>query len=152
MGIPCESCRGSASLGAPSAGQSVDGARPLWGTLEPGPYGVGFRVIPVMDHSRVWDPARDAAGRGEQASNGHAAACRSVLAFPDGALEGDARALARLEQESGGLVTLAHRTGARRSYQQVLALLPADSSLQPGAREELRRRAEERLKALPSGP
>lgn len=49
-------------------------------------------------------------------------------------------------------LALADSLGARRSYQRVLALVSADSSLQPAAREELRRRAEERLRALPVSP
>jgi dienelactone hydrolase len=44
-----------------------------------------------------------------------------------------------------GYLALADSLGARRAYQRVLELLPADSSLDPSGREELRRRAEQRL-------
>ncbi len=32
---------------------------PLWGGLEPGPYGVGFKTIELFDYSRTFQPARD---------------------------------------------------------------------------------------------
>jgi dienelactone hydrolase len=52
-----------AVLVAPCGGQSKDAPSPLWGGLDPGPYGVGFRVIHAMDRSRTWDPNPDSSAR-----------------------------------------------------------------------------------------
>jgi len=49
-----------------------------------------------------------------------------------------------------GYLALGDSLSPRRSYQRVLELLPTDSLLEASAREDLRRRAEEKLRELPS--
>jgi dienelactone hydrolase len=39
----------------PCVAQNRPVAAPLWGTLAPGPYAVGFRVLYRLDRSRVWE-------------------------------------------------------------------------------------------------
>jgi dienelactone hydrolase len=46
-------------------GQAPEKARPLWGTLPPGPFDVGFRVLYSLDRSRVWGPTPHSALAGE---------------------------------------------------------------------------------------
>ena len=41
------------------AGGTLADYPPLWGELEPGPYGVGFRTIEKYDFSRTYRPSRD---------------------------------------------------------------------------------------------
>ncbi|MGC1550076.1 MAG: alpha/beta hydrolase [Rhodanobacter sp.] len=42
---------------------TVDQSRPLWGSLEPGTYEVGFRRVFAFDKSRTWQSTRDYTGR-----------------------------------------------------------------------------------------
>jgi dienelactone hydrolase len=56
-----------AALGRAVEGQAPVQARPLWGSLEPGPFAVGFRVVYQLDRSRVWGPTPDSAAGGELA-------------------------------------------------------------------------------------
>jgi len=51
-----------------------------------------------------------------------------------------------------GYLAKADSASARRAYERVLELLPSDSTLDGNAREELRGRATERLRALRSSP